>query len=83
MEPDEMPETESSVLGPGENCGGPLLCKNCAMNLAQKYFENGLLEWAELYRTHAQILNNNEQIKLLTEQNQALLMEKIDRQGRL
>jgi hypothetical protein len=81
MEPDEMPETESSVLGPGENCGGPLLCKNCAMNLAQKYFENGLLEWAETYRIHAQILNNNEQIKLLTEQNQALLMEKVKRQS--
>lgn len=70
-------------LGPGVNCGGPLICKNCAMSLAQTYFENGLLEWAELYRTHAHILSNNEQIKELTQQNQALLMEKINLQSKL
>lgn len=73
---EEQEQRTLEPLGPSENCGGPLICKNCAMKLAQKYYDHGLLDWAELYQRQALLLNNQEQIKTLTQQNQQLLMEK-------
>lgn len=72
---------ELEPLKPGEDCGGPLLCGNCAMKLAQKYFDHGILDWAELYRIHATILYNAEKIKELTEQNRMLMNEKAHKQN--
>ena len=44
------------MLGPGMNCGGPLVCISCAMKYAQAYRDNGKPEWAELYRNAAKRL---------------------------
>jgi hypothetical protein len=43
-----------------KNCGGPLICRKCSMQWAQKYYEQGKTEWAEIYRQHAiTLLNKN------------------------
>jgi len=50
------------MLKSGENCGGPLICSKCAMKWAQKYYDVGKLEWAEIYRSYSKkIRQTNEQ----------------------
>mgnify|MGYP006919773923 CR=1 FL=1 len=46
----------SDYLKAGENCGGPLICKACAMKLSNKFYFAGKKEWAEIYRDHAKKL---------------------------
>lgn len=46
------------TLGPGKNCGGPLICNVCAMNYAIIYKEAGHPKWSAKYRQHAKRLAN-------------------------
>jgi hypothetical protein len=48
-----------------KNCGGPLICRNCCMTMAQQYFQEGKVDWAEIYRNHADVLNQEHAKKYL------------------
>ena len=51
------------MLKSGENCGGPMICRNCAMKWAQKYYDAGKNDWAEVYRARAVELLRLENLK--------------------
>lgn len=58
-----------------EDCGGPLVCANCAMKYAQYYFNNGRGLWADYYYRHAIRLRNEAQIGKLQQENQQLALQ--------
>mgnify|MGYP003350801755 CR=1 FL=1 len=51
------------IIKPGENCGGPMICRKCAMKWAQKYYDAGKNDWAEVYRARAVELLRLENLK--------------------
>ena len=46
-----------------KSCGGPLLCRSCAMAIAQAYHNAGKEDLAEVYRTYAKRLVDREEKK--------------------
>ena len=40
------------MLKSGENCGGPMICRNCAMKWAQKYYDAGKKVWCRKFIDH-------------------------------
>ena len=46
-----------------KNCGGPLICRKCAMTWAQEYYNQGKTDWAEKYRDQATKLIRLENIQ--------------------
>jgi len=45
-----------------KSCGGPLLCKSCAMAIAQAYHNAGKHDLAEVYRTYAKRLRDDHEM---------------------
>lgn len=67
-------QTEEQTHGVSE-CGGPLICVNCAMSYAQAYHDQGKFLWSQMYQVHATKLHNEQEIVRLQQANQQLTLE--------
>ena len=52
----EASDSSARPLGFGVDCGGPLVCRRCAMMWAHRYSESGKTVWEETYRAHGRKL---------------------------